>query len=76
MSHRRSTCRRDRRSGWCRGRDSNPYELALTAPSKQRVYHFHHLGPGANGILPFVIEAQARMIAGLAAALVGALLTP
>ena len=31
---------------WCRGRDSNPYELALTAPSKQRVYQFHHLGRG------------------------------
>jgi hypothetical protein len=28
----------------CRGGDSNPYALASTAPSKQRVYLFHHLG--------------------------------
>lgn len=25
---------------WCRDRELNPDELALTAPSKQRVYHF------------------------------------
>ncbi len=23
----------------------NSYELSLTAPSRQRVYRFHHLGP-------------------------------
>ena len=33
----------------CRGRDSNPYALASTAPSKQRVYLFHHLGMGSDG---------------------------
>ena len=29
---------------WCRGGDLNSYELALTAPSRPRVYQFHHLG--------------------------------
>jgi hypothetical protein len=28
----------------CPGRDLNPYKLALTAPSKLRVYQFHHPG--------------------------------
>ena len=34
--------------GWglCPGRDLNPYKLALTAPSKLRVYQFHHPGEG------------------------------
>lgn len=32
------SCRRARE--WCRDRELNPDELALTAPSKQRVYHF------------------------------------
>ena len=27
---------------WCRGRDLNPHGIA-TAPSRQRVYQFHHL---------------------------------
>src|SRR5450631_3121186 len=29
---------------WCPGRDSNPYNLAVTSPSSWRVYQFHHLG--------------------------------
>ena len=29
---------------WCRGRDLNPHELSPTAPSRLRVYQFHHLG--------------------------------
>ena len=29
---------------WCRGGDLNSYELTPTAPSRQRVYRFHHLG--------------------------------
>ena len=29
---------------WCRGRDLNPHELTFTAPSRLRVYQFHHLG--------------------------------
>ena len=29
-------------SRWCRGRDLNPHGIA-TAPSRQRVYQFHHL---------------------------------
>ena len=33
-----------RRPLWCRGGELNPYELALTAPSRQRVCRFHHLG--------------------------------
>src|SRR5438477_3539914 len=40
--------RRSRRN-WCRGGDSNSYALASTAPSKQRVYLFHHLGRRAEG---------------------------
>ena len=28
----------------------NSYELALTAPSRPRVYRFHHLGPDAAAI--------------------------
>ncbi len=30
--------------GWCRRRELNPHELSLTAPSRQRVYQFHHFG--------------------------------
>ena len=29
---------------WCRGGDLNPYALTGTAPSRRRVYQFHHLG--------------------------------
>ena len=29
---------------WCRGWDLNPHELTPTAPSRLRVYQFHHLG--------------------------------
>ena len=29
---------------WCRGGDLNPYALSGTAPSRRRVYQFHHLG--------------------------------
>ena len=29
---------------WYRGGDSNPYGISPTAPLKQRVYQFHHLG--------------------------------
>src|SRR3990170_4675484 len=29
---------------WCRGGDLNPYALSGTAPSRRRVYLFHHLG--------------------------------
>ncbi len=29
---------------WCRGGDLNPYALTGTAPSRRRVYLFHHLG--------------------------------
>ncbi len=28
----------------CRRADSNRYEISLTAPSRQRVYQFHHFG--------------------------------
>ncbi len=28
----------------CRRRDSNPHRIAPTAPSRQRVYQFHHFG--------------------------------
>src|SRR5260370_11815551 len=35
----------------CPGRELNPYKLALTAPSKLRVYQFHHPGEG-DAILP------------------------
>src|SRR6267143_1814784 len=37
--------------GLCPGRELNPYKLALTAPSKLRVYQFHHPGEG-DAILP------------------------
>ena len=30
---------------WCRGGDLNSYGLSSTAPSRPRVYRFHHLGP-------------------------------
>ena len=30
---------------WCRGGDLNSYAFSGTAPSRQRVYRFHHLGP-------------------------------
>ena len=33
---------------WCRGRDLNPHGLSPTAPSRPRVYQFHHLGPSAR----------------------------
>ncbi len=33
---------------WCRGRDSNPHRPKSTAPSRQRVYQFHHLGTLKN----------------------------
>ena len=29
---------------WCREWDLNPHELTPTAPSRLRVYQFHHLG--------------------------------
>ena len=29
---------------WCPGRDLNPHDLSITAPSRQGVYQFHHLG--------------------------------
>ncbi len=32
---------------WCRGGDLNPYALTGTAPSRRRVYQFHHLGSTA-----------------------------
>lgn len=35
---------------WCPGRDSNPYNLAVTSPSSWRVYQFHHLGVAAGGV--------------------------
>ncbi len=31
-------------TAWCRGGDLNPYALTGTAPSRRRVYRFHHLG--------------------------------
>ncbi len=33
---------------WCRGWDLNPHELTPTAPSRPRVYQFHHLGPAVR----------------------------
>jgi hypothetical protein len=36
----------------CPGRDLNPYKLALTAPSKLRVYQFHHPGKGEGDCTP------------------------
>ncbi len=39
------------RPGWCRGRDLNPHRLTPTAPSRPRVYQFHHLGLRARRIL-------------------------
>ena len=36
------------RGVWCRGGDLNSYGLSPTAPSRQRVYRFHHLGPRAT----------------------------
>ena len=36
-------------SAKCRGGDLNSYELALTAPSRPRVYQFHHLGVSVSG---------------------------
>ena len=33
---------------WCRGGDLNSYALTGTAPSRQRVYRFHHLGTGLS----------------------------
>ena len=33
---------------WCRGRDLNPHRLTPTAPSRPRVYQFHHLGPAVR----------------------------
>ncbi len=35
----------------CPGRDLNPYKLALTAPSKLRVYQFHHPGGTSHSSL-------------------------
>ncbi len=35
---------RSKHKKWCRGGDSNSHELALTTPSRWRVYLFHHLG--------------------------------
>jgi hypothetical protein len=32
------------RKGWCPRGDSNSHDLSATAPSRQRVYQFHHLG--------------------------------
>src|SRR3989344_2276031 len=29
---------------WCRGQDSNLHTVSGTAPSRLRVYQFHHLG--------------------------------
>ena len=31
---------------WCRSGDSNPDACEGTAPSRQRVYQFHHFGSG------------------------------
>ncbi len=44
---------RDSLSGhlWCRSGDSNPDARKGTAPSRQRVYQFHHFGPGSGRLL-------------------------
>ena len=36
---------------WCRGRDLNPHRRMPTAPSRPRVYQFHHLGLAVRWIL-------------------------
>ena len=36
---------------WCRGWDLNPHRRMPTAPSRPRVYQFHHLGLAARRIL-------------------------
>ena len=36
---------------WCRGRDLNPHRRTPTAPSRPRVYQFHHLGPPKRCLL-------------------------
>ena len=41
---------------WCRGGDLNPYALTGTAPSRRRVYLFHHLG--SPNILPSPVKAR------------------
>ena len=38
---------------WCRREDSNLHGRKSTAPSRQRVYQFHHFGTArAGGIIP------------------------
>ena len=47
--------------GSCPGRDLNPYKLALTAPSKLRVYQFHHPGKGdGDFIAPVLLGVAGR----------------
>ncbi len=43
-----ATSPRFARPNWCRGWDLNPHELTPTAPSRPRVYQFHHLGPAVR----------------------------
>ncbi len=39
-------------SVWCRGWDLNPHRHSPPAPSRPRVYQFHHLGlPGCECVL-------------------------
>ena len=50
--------KKDREQGvWCRGRESNPHGPKPTAPSRQRVCQFRHLGPSPMlGSLPFFVK--------------------
>ena len=50
---------------WCRGGDLNSYKLSLTAPSRQRVCLFHHLGPYPEAY-PFLPCSARPKMAGVA----------
>ncbi len=50
---------------WCRGGDLNPYALTGTAPSRRRVYLFHHLG--STTYLSDFARGRASIRPGLAA---------
>ena len=43
---------------WCRGRDLNPHRRKPTAPSRPRVYQFHHLGLSVRQTLYHVMSLE------------------
>ena len=47
---------------WCRGRDLNPHRRMPTAPSRPRVYQFHHLGLAVRCTLYHVSRLETARI--------------